>query len=126
MGEAWTQLNLSDVADPYEEIGRCGKGAYYRVCAGGKHIYVAFNVSFAANAGSTISVTEIPNGYRPPFDVYAVCPVGFNGGIKSTAIVGVTPGGIVNIYTVNRQLSTMTDVAWIDGYIDYWIKEEEK
>ena len=126
MGEAWTQLNLSDVADPYEEIGRCGKGAYYRVCAGGKHIYVAFNVSFSANDGSTISVTEIPKDYRPPHDVYAVCPVGFNGGIKSTAIVGVTSGGIVNIYTVNRQLSTMTDVAWIDGYIDYWIKEEEK
>jgi hypothetical protein len=128
MGEAWTQLNLSDVAVSDAKIGRCGKGAYYRVCAGGKHIYVAFNVSFAANDGSTISVTKdpIPEEYRPPFDVYAVCPVGFNGGIKSTAIVGVTPGGIVNIYTVNRQLSTMTDVAWIDGYIDYWIKEEEK
>lgn len=126
MGEAWTQLNLSDVAVSDAKIGRCGNGAYYRVCAGGKHIYVAFNVSFAANDGSTISVTEIPDGYRPPSDVYAVCPVGFNGGIKSTAIVGVTPGGIVNIYTVNRQLSTMTDVAWIDGYIDYWIKEEEK
>ena len=126
MGEAWTQLNLSDVAVSDAKIGRCGNGAYYRVCAGGKHIYVAFNVSFSANDGSTISVTEIPNGYRPPFDVYAVCPVGFNGGLKSTAIVGVTSGGIVNIYTVNRQLSTMTDVAWIDGYIDYWIKEEEK
>lgn len=128
MGEAWTQLNLSDVAVSDAKIGRCGNGAYYRVCAGGKHIYVAFNVSFSAKDGSTISVTKapIPEDYRPPFDVYAVCPVGFNGGIKSTAIVGVTPGGIVNIYTVNRQLSTMTDVAWIDGYIDYWIKEEEK
>lgn len=128
MGEAWTQRNLSDVAVSDAKIGRCGNGAYYRVCAGGKHIYVAFNVSFTAKDGSTISVTKdpIPEAYRPPFDVYAVCPVGFNGGIMSTAIVGVTSGGIVNIYTVNRQLSTMTDVAWIDGYIDYWIKEEEK
>lgn len=125
-GEAWVSLPLGTaVAESSVNSGRRGgTGVYYRVCAGGKHVYVAFNVSFTTSS-STIRAEShtIPN--PPPYDVYALCPVGFADGSRGIATVSVSPKGRVNIYAVHKlpgsTLSTGETVNWIDGYIDYWV-----
>lgn len=126
-GEAWTSHTLgTNVAESTVNSGRWGgSGVYHRVCAGEKHIYVAFNVSFTTSS-STVRVESqtIPSAYRPPYDVYALCPVGFADGSRGIATVSVSPSGRVNIYAVHKlpgaTLSTGETVAWIDGYIDFW------
>jgi hypothetical protein len=95
------------------------------VCAGGKHIYVAFNVSFTTKTSTVRADSEtIPSAYRPSYDVYALCPVGFSDGSRGIATVSVSPSGRVNIYAVHKLpgavLSSGETVSWIDGYIDYW------
>ena len=125
--EAWISRALSTaVAASTVNSGRWGgSGIYYRVCAGGKHIYVAFNVSFATKT-STVRVDSetIPSAYRPSYDVYALCPVGFSDGSRGIATVSVSPSGRVNIYAVHKlpgaTLSSGETVNWIDGYIDFW------
>lgn len=102
-----------------------GSGVFYRVCAGGKHIYVAFNVSFTTKTSTVRADSEtIPAAYRPSYDVYALCPVGFSDGSRGIATVSVSPSGRVNIYAVHKLpgavLSSGETVSWIDGYIDFW------
>ena len=102
-----------------------GSGVYYRVCAGGKHIYVAFNVSFTTSSSTVRADSEtLPSAYRPSYDVYALCPVGFSDGSRGIATVSISPSGRVNIYAVHKlpgaTLSTGETVNWIDGYIDFW------
>jgi hypothetical protein len=124
MGEAWISRALgTGVSESPTPSGRWGgSGVYYRVCAGGKHVYVAFNVSF--NTGGTVRAESetIPNA--PEYDVYALCPVGFADGARGIATVSVSPKGRVNIYAVHKlpggTLSSGEKVDWIDGYIDYW------
>lgn len=132
-GEQWTKLKLAistDVAESAVKSGRYGgSGVFYRVCAGEKHIYVAFNVSFKTSS-STVRVESepIPSAYTPPNDVYSLCPVGFADGSRGFATVSVSQSGEVNIYAVHKlpgaTLSTGETVDWIDGYIDFWTKEE--
>lgn len=125
--EAWISRALSTaVAASTVNSGRWGgTGVYYRVCAGGKHIYVAFNVSFTTKT-STVRVDSetIPSAYRPNYDVYALCPVGFSDNSRGIATVSVSPSGRVNIYAVHKlpgaTLSSGETVNWIDGYIDFW------
>lgn len=126
-GEKWTQLPLgTNVAESDVDSGRWGgSGVYYRVCAGGKHIYVAFNVSFKTSSSIVRAESEtIPSAYSPKYDVYALCPVGFADESRGFATVSVSPSGRVNIYAVHKLpgavLSTGETVAWIDGYIDFW------
>ena len=126
-GEAWTARALgTNVAASSTTSGRWGgSGVYYRVCAGGKHIYVAFNVSFTTSSSTVRAESQtIPSAYRPNYDVYALCPVGFSDNSRGIATVSVSPSGRVNIYAVHKlpgaTLSTGETVAWIDGYIDYW------
>lgn len=102
-----------------------GTGVFYRVCAGGKHIYVAFNVSFTTSSSTVRADSEtIPSAYRPPYDVYALCPVGFSDNSRGIATVSISPSGRVNIYAVHKlpgaTLSTGETVKWIDGYVDFW------
>lgn len=102
-----------------------GSGVFYRVCAGGKHIYVAFNVSFTTKTSTVRADSEtIPAAYRPSYDVYALCPVGFSDDSRGIATVSVSPSGRVNIYAVHKLpgavLSSGETVSWIDGYIDFW------
>lgn len=123
-GEAWESLG-TNVAVSSVNSGRCGgSGVFYRVCAGGKHVYVAFNVSFTTSSG-TVRAESYTIPYRPSYDVYALCPVGFADGSRGIATVSVSTWGEVNIYAVHKlpgaTLSTGETVNWIDGYIDYWI-----
>lgn len=124
-GEAWVSLPLgTNVAASSVESGRWGgSGVYYRVCAGGKHVYVAFNVSFTTSS-STVRAESYTIPHPPSYDVYALCAVGFADGSRGIATVSVSPRGRVNIYAVHKlpgaTLSTGETVNWIDGYIDYW------
>ena len=134
-GEAWLPLELyTSVARSETNVGRYGgSGAYYRVCTGEKRICVIFNVSFTTSS-STVRVVDryksgtsefqIPAAYRPSYDVYALCPVGFADDSRGIATVSVAPSGRVNIYAVHKlpgaTLSTGETVEWIDGYIDFW------
>lgn len=134
-GEAWLKLDLySSVSESEVSTGRYGgSGAYYRVCSGEKRICITFNVSFTT-ASSTVRVADryksgtseyqIPEKYRPSYDVYALCPVGFEDGSRGIATVSMAPSGRVNIYAVHKlpgaTLSVGDTVTWIDGYIDYW------
>lgn len=125
MGEAWNSLPLgTNVIASEVNSGRWGgSGVYYRVCAGGKHIYVAFNVSFTTSS-STVRAESSTIPYPPNYDVYALCPVGFADNSRGIATVSISPKGRVNIYAVHKlpgaTLSTGDTVKWIDGYIDYW------
>jgi hypothetical protein len=126
-GEAWISRALgTNVSESTVTSGRWGgTGVYYRVCAGGKHVYVAFNVSFKTSSSTVRAESEtIPSEYRPTYDVYALCPVGFTDGTRGIATASVSPNGRVNIYAVHKlpgaTLSTGDTVSWIDGYIDYW------
>lgn len=126
-GEEWVSRALgTGVAESTVNSGRWGgSGVFYRVCAGGKHIYVAFNVSFTTKTSTVRADSEtIPAAYRPSYDVYAFCPVGFSDGSRGIATVSVSPSGRVNIYAVHKLpgavLSSGETVSWIDGYIDFW------
>ena len=125
--EAWVSRALgTNVVASTVNSGRWGgSGVFYRVCAGGKHIYVAFNVSFTTSSSTVRAESEtIPSAYRPPYDVYALCPVGFSDNSRGIATVSVSPSGRVNIYAVHKlpgaTLSTGETVKWIDGYVDFW------
>ncbi len=123
--EEWVELPLgTNVTDSTVNSGRWGgTGVFYRVCAGGKHIYVAFNVGFTTSS-STVRAESSTIPYPPTYDVYALCPVGFSDGSRGIATVSVSPKGRVNIYAVHKlpgaTLSSGDTVKWIDGYIDYW------
>lgn len=126
-GEAWTARALgTNVTESTVNSGRWGgTGVFYRVCAGGKHIYVAFNISFKTSTSTVRAESEtIPSAYRPSHDVYALCPVGFSDDSRGIATVSVSPSGRVNIYAVHKlpgaTLSSGDTVKWIDGYVDYW------
>ena len=125
--EAWISraLGTNVTASPTNSGRWGGTGVFYRVCAGGKHIYVAFNVSFTTSSSTVRADSEtIPSAYRPAYDVYALCPVGFSDNSRGIATVSVSPSGRVNIYAVHKlpgaTLSTGETVKWIDGYVDFW------
>lgn len=123
--EQWVSCNLgSNITASDTSVGRSGKsGMHYMVCAGGKHIYVAFNVSFVTSS-SIVQVGSQPIPNAPNCNVYALCPVGFSDGSRGFATVSVSSEGNVNIcevyYLPYVDISTGDTVAWIDGYIDYW------
>lgn len=122
-GEAWLSLGLSEnVTEPGSSFGRWGgSGCYYRVCAGDKHIYVAFNCGFTYE-GSAIQVNAdpIPAAYRPDRNVYAICAIGG----RSIARILVNSSGNILVDWIQNiasaEQTTTATVKWIDGYIDYW------
>ena len=125
--EAWLNLGLGEkVTDSATNSGRWGgTGCYYRVCAGEKHIYVAFNCSFATSSSTVrVNADTLPSPFKPEYDVYALCAVGYADGGRGVATVSVSPSGRVNIYAVHRLSGTAPSsgetVKWIDGYIDFW------
>lgn len=122
-GEAWANLGLSaNVADSESNCGRWGgTGCYYRVCAGEKHIYVAFNCAFTyANSALQVNAEPIPSKYRPKRNVYAICATGG----RAIARILVTKEGNVLVDWIQvittAEATTSSTVKWIDGYIDYW------
>jgi hypothetical protein len=83
-------------------------------------VYVSLNCGFTySNAAITLS--NIPDGYKPKYKVYALCPI-TNRGI---ARLSVNSDGSVGIDWVQDSTSgaatTSFTTGWIDGYIDYWI-----
>lgn len=123
-GEAWTNLGLSaNVSESESNIGRWGgTGCYYRVCAGDKHIYVAFNCAFKYS-GDPIQVNQnpIPEAYRPDRNVYAICATGG----RAVARILVNKAGNILVDWIQvlstADVTTSSQVDWIDGYIDYWV-----
>lgn len=118
----WISLGLNAaVAEATLNTGRNGKGCFYRVI-NGKHVYVAFNCSFAySGAPITISAAQIPAAYRPPRNYYAMNTT--NG--RGIARCFVNSSGDVRIDHVQNMAAAETTgeftVNWIDGYIDYWV-----
>lgn len=122
-GEAWLNLGLSaNVAESESNCGRWGgTGCYYRVCAGEKHVYVAFNCAFTyAGSALQINLDSIPSEYRPKRNVYAICATGG----RSIARILVTKDGNILVDWIQvittTESTTSSTVKWIDGYIDYW------
>lgn len=121
--EEWVNLGLSEsVSESESNAGRWnGTGCYYRVCAGDKHIYVAFNCAFAYS-GDPIQVNKdpIPSAYRPGRNVYALCATGG----RSVARILVNNEGNIFVDWIQvisaAEATTSSTVKWIDGYIDYW------
>ena len=121
--EEWINLGLSEsVSESESNAGRWGgTGCYYRVCAGDKHIYVAFNCAFAYS-GDPIQVNKdpIPEAYRPGRNVYALCATGG----RSVARILVNNEGNIFVDWIQvisaAEATTSSTVKWIDGYIDYW------
>lgn len=123
-GEAWSSLGLSaNVSESDSSCGRWGNtGCHYRVCAGGKHVYVAFNCAFTYSGSSIqINLDAMPSAYRPKRNVYAICATG---GRAIARILVNNSGNIVvdwiQVITAT-EATTSSTVKWIDGYIDYWI-----
>jgi hypothetical protein len=122
-GEAWLNLGLSaNVAESESNCGRWGgTGCYYRVCAGEKHIYVAFNCAFTyAGESLQVNAEPIPAAYRPDRNVYAICATGG----RSIARILVNKSGNIIVDWIQvittTESTTSSTVKWIDGYIDYW------
>jgi hypothetical protein len=124
-GEAWLNLGLhsTNVAESESNAGRWGgSGCYYRVCAGDKHVYVAFNCAFTyAGSSLQINLDSIPSEYRPKRNVYAICATG--GRAIARVIVNASGNVIVDWIQVisSAEQTTSSTVKWIDGYLDYWI-----
>lgn len=122
-GEAWLNLGLSsNVAESESNAGRWGgTGCYYRVCAGEKHIYVAFNCAFTYEGNAIqINADPIPSAYRPDRNVYALCATGG----RAVARILVNKNGYILVDWIqiisSAESTTSSTVKWIDGYIDYW------
>ena len=118
----WISLGLAEgVTEASLNTGRNGKGCFYRII-NDKHVYVAFNASFAyANSPVTISGSAIPAKYKPPRNIYALCTT--NG--RGIARAFINSSGEVRIDYVQNMASAETttsiNVNWIDGYIDYFV-----
>ena len=122
----WISLGLSDSVVERENVaGRIGKGCYYRVI-NGNHVYVAFccQFTFADNAAVTINGAKIPQEYRPSCHMYQHC-------IACDRLIArckVVPDGDIVVDWVQNiaanAITTSYEVDWIDGYIDYWLKDK--
>lgn len=122
-GEEWLNLGLSEnVAESESNAGRWGgTGCYFRVCAGEKHVYVAFNCAFTYS-GSALQINKdpIPSAYCPDRNVYALCATGGRAVVR----ILVNKSGNILVDWVQvisaAEATTSSTVKWIDGYIDYW------
>lgn len=120
----WIDLGLSDDVSEAEDNPNLGHyyGCAYRV-VGGNHVYVAFSCS-AAYSGSSITVNEnaIPSAYRPSMQPYAIVPL--NGSRIARIFVSRSLGNVCIEWVRNVADDTEPEtqsLAWIDGYLDYWI-----
>jgi hypothetical protein len=114
--EAWRELGLADGITELQDV--CGRtpatGCAFRVCEGGKHIYVAFNCTVAySGEAAKINLSPIPEGIRPKKSALAICPCSEG----SATVLADTDGNIYAEFTVPAE----SIITWIDGYIDYWI-----
>jgi hypothetical protein len=125
-GDRWKKLSFSSAVSTSDRTDRCtapgNDAVYYRV-ENGNHVYVAFNCAFSFT-GNQIRINSelIPAEYRPANGVSRWCAAG--NGLIATKMFINSSGEIVMEYAQvlnTGQLTTSLDVAWIDGYIDYFI-----
>lgn len=85
----------------------------------GKMVYIRGSVAFTASSSSK-TVATIPDGYRPPTQMYKM---GVTGGTRYSRMYVATGGGIgVDwIYNVNGTQVTSGSIAWYDINISYLI-----
>lgn len=122
--ETWVDLGLSEnVSKSSVKIGRHeDTGCYFRVHHGEKQVTVTFNCAFSyENESIQVNKTTIPEEYRPKRNVCAICATGG----RAIARVYINANGNVLIDWIQKLTdtanTTSVEVAWIDGYIDYWI-----
>lgn len=118
----WIDLGLADtVSESGSNVGRNGKGCYYRVI-NGNHVYVAFNCACTfANELLRVNLNAIPAQYCPVRNAYALVPTGGRSIVRLIANhSGLVLVEWVQIMSAATQ-TTSADVKWIDGYIDYWV-----
>ncbi len=124
MNEVWEDLGLSGSVAPSESNcgrGPAGTGCWYRV-VNGNHVQVAFNCSLGyTGAALQINLASIPAEYRPQRNVYSICATGG----RATARILVNNSGNVLLDWIQvlsaAEATTSSTVAWIDGYIDYYL-----
>lgn len=125
-GDRWKKLSFSSGVSASERTDRCtapaNDGVYYRV-ENGNHVYIAFNCAFSFTGNQIVINSElIPEEYRPANGVSRWSAAG-NGLIAAKMFVN-NSGQIVMEYAQLLNVGSLTtslDVAWIDGYIDYFI-----
>lgn len=114
-------LNTDTVSESGSNVGRNGKGCYYRVI-NGNHVYVAFNCACEfANELLRVNLNAIPEQYCPARNAYALVPTGGRSIVRTIA----NHDGLVLFEWVqimsSAEQTTEANVKWIDGYIDYWV-----
>lgn len=122
--EVWVDLGLSgSVASSESNCGRgpAGTGCWYRV-VNGNHVQVAFNCSLGYTGSALqINLASIPAEYRPQRNVYSICATGG----RAVARILVNNSGNVLLDWIQvlsaAEATTSSTVAWIDGYIDYYL-----
>lgn len=131
-GDRWRSLGLN--VNDSVGIPDTSVGAYGRVPAGeccyrvenGNHVYVAFSCSFNYKGMAThiISKNAIPEKYRPKRSVSTFCTCQ---GLYIVRVFVMQSGDVVIEYVQNLTsdtVTTNTNFAWVDGYIDYFITPE--
>lgn len=124
MNEVWEDLGLSGSVAPSESNcgrGPAGTGCWYRV-VNGNHVQVAFNCSLGYTGSALqINLASIPAEYRPQRNVYSICATGG----RAAARILVNNSGNVLLDWIQvlstAEATTASTVAWIDGYIDYYL-----
>lgn len=122
--EVWVDLGLSGSVAPSESNcgrGPAGTGCWYRV-VNGNHVQVAFNCSLGYTGSALqINLASIPAEYRPQRNVYSICATGG----RAAARILVNNSGNVLLDWIQvlsaAEATTSSTVAWIDGYIDYYL-----
>lgn len=122
--EVWEDLGLSGSVAPSESNcgrGPAGTGCWYRV-VNGNHVQVAFNCSLGYTGSALqINLASIPAEYRPQRNVYSICATGG----RAAARILVNNSGNVLLDWIQvlsaAEATTASTVAWIDGYIDYYL-----
>ena len=117
----WVALTQSGNASTPSTVTRGGAGCFYRVI-NGNHVFVRFNCALTYN-GSSVNINSetIPSQYRPKNNAMALLPVND----RCIARASVASDGYIYVNYVQNMATASTttsySVAWIDGYIDYFI-----
>jgi hypothetical protein len=118
----WISMGLSNaVTEASMNLGRAGKGCFYRVI-NGNHVFVAFSCALSF-AGTTMQINSasVPAAYRPARSIYTLCAV------QGRALARVCLSSSGNVYVEfvqslsSGESTSSYSTGWIDGYIDGWV-----
>lgn len=120
-GYSWINLGLAEsISESSYNLGRNSSGCYYRLSEE-NHVIIAFNCAFSYTGTElVINSTVIPEEYRPPHKVFAMCP----GTNRRVILVSVDTDGYIRVEWVQQLSDTVltgsSEITWTDAYIDYW------